>query len=435
MEKNITDLLRFIKRSPTAYNAAHEICGIFEKMGYTRLDEGEKWAIEPGGRYYVTKNMSSVIAFAAGRDYGPFKIIASHCDSPIFKLKDNFEISAEGKYTKLNTEKYGGMIMSSWFDRPLSVAGRVIVKEDGRLKSKIVDLEKPVLVIPNMPVHFCPEINKGYSYNAQTDMAPIAGGGKSKGEIMKMVACAAGVRPEDIISYDLYAYCAQEGTVAGVQDEYILAPRIDDLECAFASIKAFCQSENKGSGINMCCVFDNEEVGSGTKQGADSTFLDDVITRITYAMGKDGEDKIRTIARSFMVSADNAHSMHPNHPEKYDAGNRVYMNEGVVIKFNANQRYTSDGVSAAIFKEICRKAGVPVQNFANRSDIAGGSTLGNISNSHVSLNTVDIGLPQLAMHSAVETTGAQDFEYMISAMTELYDSEIVIKNDEEYEVR
>ena len=181
--------------------------------------------------------------------------------------------------------------------------------------------------------------------------------------------------------------------------------------------------------------FDNEEVGSGTKQGADSTFLDDVITRITYAMGKDGEDKIRTIAKSFMVSADNAHAMHPNHPEKYDAGNRVYMNEGVVIKFNANQRYTSDGVSAAIFKEICRKAGVPVQSFANRSDIAGGSTLGNISNSHVSLNTVDIGLPQLAMHSAVETTGAQDFECMISAMTGFYDSEIVIKNDEEYEVR
>ena len=341
MEKNITDLLSFIKRSPTAYNAAHEICGIFEKMGYTRLEEGEKWTIEPGGRYYVTKNMSAVIAFAAGRGYGPFKIIASHCDSPIFKLKDNFEISAEGKYTKLNTEKYGGMIMSSWFDRPLSVAGRVIVKEDGRLKSKIVDLEKPVLVIPNMPVHFCPEINNGYSYNAQTDMAPIAGGGKSKGEI----------------------------------------------------------------------------------------------TRITYAMGKDGEDKIRAVAKSFMVSADNAHSMHPNHPEKYDAGNRVYMNEGVVIKFNANQRYTSDGVSAAIFKEICRKAGVPVQSFANRSDIAGGSTLGNISNSHVSLNTVDIGLPQLAMHSAVETAGAQDFEYMISAMTGFYDSEIVIKNDEEYEVR
>ena len=434
MNKNVKELFEFINAAPTSYNAVSAISARLEMLGAVRLSESEVWNIECGKTYYVTRNMSSVIMFNVPESgYGPFKIIASHCDSPIFKLKDNFEtISADA--VRLDTERYGGMIMSSWFDRPLSIAGRVVIDSGSKVETKIVDLKKPVLVIPNMPIHFNRNVNDGYTYNAQTDMMPIAGSKNAKGRIAELIAKKADADIGDIIGYDLFVYCAEKSTVTGVDDEYLLSPRLDDLECAFSSLKAFENTENAG-GIQLCCIFDNEEVGSGTKQGADSSFLSDTIDRITLSLGKNTEDKCRALASSFMLSADNAHAVHPNHTDKYDTENRTYMNGGVVIKYNANQKYTTDGISAAIFRKICNKAGVPCQSFANRSDIVGGSTLGNISNSHVSVNTVDIGLAQLAMHSAVETAGSKDLDYMISAMTEFYNSEIISADDGTYLVK
>ncbi len=435
MKKTIRELFDFICSSPTSYNAVKTISERLEKLGCVMLNESEKWELSPGERYFVTRNNSSVIAFSLPEcGFGPLKIVASHCDSPIFKLKTNYEQTVGEEYVKINTERYGGMIMSTWFDRPLSVAGRIILKDGGGVKTEIVDLKDPVLVIPNMPIHFNRNINDGYAYNAQVDTIPIAGSGSVKGKLLKTAADACGAKVEEVVGFDLFAYCAEHGTVTGLDGEYILSPRLDDLECAFSSLKAF-ENAKSGSGINVCCIFDNEEVGSGTKQGADSSFLTDVIDRIALALGKSNEDRAFAVASGFMLSADNAHAVHPNHQDKYDADNRVYMNKGVVVKFNANQKYTSDGVSTGIFRMICERAGVPVQYFANRSDIVGGSTLGNISNSHLSLNTVDIGLAQLAMHSAVETAGAEDVDLMIRAMTAFYESEIICCKDGCYKVK
>lgn len=432
---SLDKLFEFIKTSPTAYNAVENLGKIFEKNGFSHIDEGKKWRLEYGGKYYVTRNRSSIIAFVLPEDVPQsFKITASHSDSPLFKLKDNFE-KAENGYIKAYTEKYGGMILSTWTDRPLSVAGRLIIKDkNGVLTTKIVDLQQPMLVIPNMPPHLCRELNNGYSYNPQVDMIPISGiGGESRG-IIEQAAIKAGCGVQDIVSYDLYVYCCAEPTYVGVMRDMFMAPRIDNLECAFASMQAITEAKCVG-GINMCCVFDNEEVGSGTKQGADGTFLSDIIARIAENLGMTAEQTQIALASSLMLSADNAHALHPNHPEKYDGLNSPLPNGGVVIKYNANGKYTSDGVSAGIFREICKRAGVPTTVFANRADVAGGSTLGNISNSHVSINTVDIGLAQLAMHSAVETAGVRDCEYMQRAMTAFYESSIKSIGDGEYEVK
>ena len=431
---SLDKLFEFIKTSPTAYNAVENLGKMFEKNGFSHIDEGEKWRLEHGGKYYVTRNRSSIIAFVLPEDVPQsFKITASHSDSPLFKLKDNFE-KAENGYIKADTEKYGGMILSTWLDRPLSVAGRLIVKDkNGALKTKIVDLERPMLVIPNMPPHLNRELNNGYVYNPQVDMMPITGVGEADGGIIEQAAMKAGCSVQDIMSYDLYVYCCEEPTYLGVGRDMFMAPRIDNLECAFASVQAITAAKCSG-GINMCCVFDNEEVGSGTKQGADGTVLSDTIARIAENLGMTAEQTRIVLASSLMISADNAHALHPNHPEKYDGLNAPLPNGGVVIKYNANGKYTSDGVSAGMFKEICKKAGVPTAVFANRSDTAGGSTLGNISNSHVSINTVDIGLAQLAMHSAVETAGVYDFDHMKNAMTAFYESSIKSIGDGEYEV-
>lgn len=435
MSKNIEELFNFIENSPTSYNSVKTASVFLDNMGCKRLSESENWEIKAGEKYYVTRNGSSIIAFCiSAGDNRAFKIIASHCDSPIFKFKHNFEMPISDGYVKINVEKYGGMIIPSWLDRPLSVAGRILVEDGDEIHTKIVDLKKPVLIIPSMPIHFNGKANDGFVYNPQIDAIPIAGGEESCGGIIREIAACAGVKEEDVIDFDLYAYCAQEGTVTGIDGEYITAPRIDDLECAFASLKAFKEAEHT-KGICICSIFDNEEVGSGTKQGADSSFLSDVIDRLSRAIGMSEDEKLKSIASGFMLSADNAHAVHPNHPEKYDATNKVYINGGVVIKFNANQKYTSDGMSAAVFRKICKKAGLKTQSFSNRSDVPGGSTLGNISSSHISINTVDIGAPQLAMHSAVETAGTGDFEDLILAMTAFYDADISSDADGRYVVR
>lgn len=323
------------------------------------------------------------------------------------------------------------MICSTWFDRPLSIAGRILVKENNAVKTHLVNIDKDLVIIPNLAIHMNREVNDGYTYNAQIDMLPLYGDNSSKGSLMKTIAKEAEVEEESILDTDLFLYNRMNGTKIGSNEEYISSPRLDDLECAFTSLSAFL-SENTSNSASVYCVFDNEEVGSGTKQGADSTFLYDVLRRINISLGKTEEDYYRLISSSFMVSADNAHALHPNYTDKSDLTNKVYMNDGIVIKYNANQKYTTDAVSASIFKTICDSVDVPYQTFTNRSDILGGSTLGNISNAHVSLNTIDIGLAQLAMHSTYETAGAKDVTYMIDAIKAFYNTSIEQVEDGQY---
>ena len=429
---HVKQLFKFIENSPSCFHAIKTITEELKNEGFVEIKEKDTWQIEQGKKYYVTRNLSSVIAFKIPQnDFKSFNIVASHSDSPTFKIKANSEIEVKNKYVKLNTEKYGGMICSTWFDRPLSIAGRILVKENNAVKTHLVNIDKDLVIIPNLAIHMNREVNDGYKYNAQIDMLPLYGDNSSKGSLMKTIAKEVNVEEESILGTDLFLYNRMNGTKIGANEEYISSPRLDDLECAFTSLSAFL-SENTSNSASVYCVFDNEEVGSGTKQGADSTFLYDVLRRINISLGKTEEDYYRLISSSFMVSADNAHALHPNYTDKSDPTNKVYMNDGIVIKYNANQKYTTDAVSASIFKSICDSVDVPYQTFTNRSDILGGSTLGNISNAHVSLNTIDIGLAQLAMHSTYETAGAKDVTYMIDAIKAFYNTSIEQVEDGQY---
>ncbi len=425
------ELLDFLKASPSSFHAVHNIAQQLNDEGYIELREGSVWKLEPEGKYYVTRNDTSIIAFHIGNaleDYS-FNIAASHSDFPTFKVKEKAGLEVKKKYIKLNTEGYGGMICSTWFDRPLSVAGRVLVKEGDHLETRLFDIDRDLVMIPSMAIHMNRQINDGYAYNKQIDMLPLFGGeGVSKEDFDKLIAEELHVSVDAIYGKDLYLYNRAEGTIWGAKEEFISAPHLDDMQCAFATLKGFLKGYNNQS-VNVYACFDNEEVGSATKQGAGSTFLYDVMNRINTALGKTQEDYYRAVSASFMISADNAHAVHPNHPEKTDVENCVYMNEGIVVKAHAGQKYTSDAVSVAIFRSICEKAGVPVQFFANRSDEAGGSTLGNISSTRVSLNAVDIGLPQLGMHSAYETAGIRDTEYMVKALETFYNFHICEKKE------
>lgn len=409
------ELIEFLDNSPTCFQAVENFRKMLKDAGYSELLECEKWEIVPGGKYFVTRNDSSIIAFSVPKkDFTGFQLICSHTDSPSFKIKENAEMDADGKYTKLNVEGYGGMLCAPWFDRPLSVAGRIAVRTENGIETRLVNLDQDLAMIPNLAIHMNREANSGYKYNIQKDMLPIVGEASSKGKLMKLVAENAGVKEEDILSTDLFLYNRVKGTVWGLEKEFLSAGRLDDLQCAFASMKGFLGAV-PGESVPVCAVFDNEEVGSSTKQGAASTFLESTLRRLNGALGRTEEDYLSAVAGSFMISADNAHAVHPNHTDKADPVNRPYLNEGIVIKYNANQKYCTDGISAAMFKDICKQADVPYQTFTNRSDMAGGSTLGNISNTQVALNTVDIGLPQLAMHSPYETAGVKDTEYLLKA--------------------
>ena len=419
-------LIEFIDKSPTCFHAVQTMSDMLREEGFTELREDQKWHIEKGGRYFVARNGSSLIAFTIPeQDMKGMRIMASHSDSPTFKIKEDPEMEADGHYIKLNVERYGGMICAPWFDRPLSVAGRVIVRNSsgnsasGALRTVLVNVDRDLLMIPNLAIHMNREVNDGYKYNAQKDMLPLYGDITAKDTFMKVIADAAGTAPEDILGHDLFLYNRQSASIWGASGEFLSSGRLDDLQCAFSSLKGFLAGEKKEY-MAVHCVLDNEEVGSGTKQGAASTFLYDTLTRAHESLGLTREDYLIHLADSFMVSADNAHAVHPNHMDKADPVNRPYLNGGIVIKFNASQKYCTDGVSAAMFREICQRADVPVQTFVNRSDMAGGSTLGNISNTQVALNTVDIGLPQLAMHSPYETAGIKDTEYLVRAASVLF---------------
>ena len=428
------ELIDFIHRSPSCYHVVENIAEELKEQGFSELYEGTRWGLAKGGKYFVRRNLSSILAFKVPEgEIRGFQIAASHSDSPTFKLKENMDIVVDDSYTKLNVEKYGGMLCAPWFDRPLSVAGKVVVRSGDRLVSRLVNLDRDLLMIPNLAIHMNRSVNDGYQYSIQKDMLPLLGDETAKGKMMELVAEELGVAPEDILGTDLFLYCREQGTIWGVNGEYVSSPKLDDLQCTFANLQGFLMGDNQNT-LSVYAVFDNEEVGSGTKQGAASTVLLDTLSRINESLGRSKEEYLMALASGFMLSADNAHAVHPNHMDAADPTNHPHMNQGVVIKFSANQKYCTDSVSAAMFRSICDRAGVPTQVFHNHSDILGGSTLGNLSNAQVSLNMVDIGLAQLAMHSPYETAGVKDTEYLVRAVTAFYNTFIEEKGNGQYEL-
>ena len=405
-------MLDFIYDSPSAFNAIENFCDKLDENGYQRISEKDHFELKKGGKYYVTRNGSSIIAFNIGTKLNKpqFKIVASHSDCPSFKLKPN-TILNDKKYTRLNTEIYGGPILSTWFDRPLSLAGRLIVREDGMIKTRTFNLDEDFCMIPSVAIHMNPEANKGYKNNPQVDMLPLV----NLDEEFDLLAYLKEKSGMDVINYDLYLYPRMKGYIWS-NKELFSSFHIDNLECAYTSFEAF-KDTFEDDAINVLAIFDNEEVGSLTRQGADSDFMYQILNRISDSLNL---NYYELIANSMLISADNAHSVHPNHNELADPSNRPYMNKGIVIKYNANQSYTSDALSASIFSSILDDNKIPYQYFTNRSDARGGSTLGNISNSHASLVSVDIGLAQIAMHSCFETAGVKDIEYMIDGLKAFY---------------
>ncbi|MDO4499901.1 MAG: M18 family aminopeptidase [Erysipelotrichaceae bacterium] len=414
------DMLKFLNESPTSFQAITNIAEMLDKEGYKELKESEEYKLEKGGKYYVSRNGSSIIAFNIGKNLNDasLQITASHSDCPSFKLKPEAFIYENG-FLKLNTEVYGGPIYYPWMDRPLCLAGRLIVKENGLLKTENYDSQKPFCLIPSLAIHMNREMNKGLSLNPQIDLLPLCG--MEKADIKEYLSKECG---KEVVGFDLYLYPEQKAFVWGMNEEFISSFHIDNLECAYTTLKGFIAGEN-AENINVYCCFDNEEVGSLTRQGADSDFLETTLRRLADELGL---NYYRLLAKGMMLSCDNAHGLHPNHPEKADPTNRPTMNKGIVIKYNANQSYTSDGLSAAIFAELLKTNNIPYQYFTNRSDVKGGSTLGNISNGHSSIVSVDIGLAQLAMHSPVETCGSKDVESMIQAVAAFYSAHLKDNN-------
>ena len=420
MEK-LQELMAFLDASHSVYHAAKNIAEILENAGYTRIYENKKWELVPGGKYYVVRGGTAVMAFRIpeGEPAG-FLMTASHADRPTFKVKENGEL--EGKYTRLATEKYGGMLIAPWLDRPLSIAGRAMVQTESGVEARLVDIDRDLLLIPNVAIHMNRGVNDGFKWNPAVDTLALLGGKDARGKLATLLEEAAGGK---ILGHDLYLYIRQKATVWGVEEEYLSSAALDDLECAWCCTQGFLGAGESGS-VPVLCVFDSEEVGSSSVQGAASDLLESLLIRICDCFGW---SLPQLLSSSFMVSADNAHALHPNHPEFADAANAPIMNGGIVLKFNASQRYCTDGVAASVLRSVCGKAGVPVQTYCNRADVPGGSTLGNISLAHVSVPTADIGLAQLAMHSCYETAGVQDVAYLMSAMTAFYGSTLNVDGE------
>lgn len=423
----VEGLAAFIEESPSVFHAVAAACRRLDDAGFARLNEGDAWNIEPGRGYYAVRNNSSVIALRAGEAAVPaadgfhFKLAASHSDSPTFKVKAAPELDGAGGSLRLNVEAYGGMIDHTWFDRPLSVAGRVLVRDGNRIESRLIAPDRDLLIIPSMAVHLDRGVNAGFAPNRQVDLCPLFSAGElGHGAFEALVAEEAGVAADQVLARDVFLVNRQKPCVWGAADEFFSAPKLDDLACAYVSLEAFLRARGDEGAVSAWCCFDNEEVGSNTKQGAMSTFLPDVLTRACAALGGSDEDYRRALAKSMLVSCDNAHAVHPNHPEKYDEANRCVLGGGIVVKEAANQHYCTDAFSRATFLVLCADADVPVQAFANRSDTAGGSTLGNLSNIQASMHAVDVGLPQPAMHSSFETMAARDVLHGIRALEAFY---------------
>ncbi len=424
MDKKIKELVQFLDSAHSVYHAVAALTQQLKEAGYTSLQEGTDWQLVPGGKYFLTRGGSAVIAFRipAGSAKG-FLISASHSDRPTFKVKENGELT--GTYTRLATEKYGGMLMAPWLDRPLSIAGRAVVETPEGVQTRLVDIDKDLLLIPNVAIHVNRKANEGYTWNPAVDMLPLLGGKDAAGKLSGILEEAAGGK---ILGHDLYLYIRQKASVWGINEEFISAAALDDLQCAWCCTQGFLTA-GESSSVPVLCVFDSEEVGSSSVQGAASCLLESVLGRICNSQKWDLQ---QMLSQSFMVSADNAHAVHPNHPEYADAANGPVVGGGIVIKFNANLRYTTDGISAAIFRKVCQKADVQVQTYCNRADMPGGSTLGNISLSHVSVPSVDIGLAQLAMHSCYETAGTADTLSLVKAMQTYYSAALEMPADGEY---
>jgi len=426
MDNQIKRFTAFLDAAHSEYHAVAALAQELNGAGYTKLSEGETWQLTPGGKYYLTRGGSAVIAFRIPtEDPAGFMITASHSDRPTFKVKENGELT--GSYTRIATEKYGGMLIAPWLDRPLSVAGRAVVQTESGVQSVLVDIDRDLLMIPNVAIHMNRKANDGYAWNVAVDTLPLAGGKDAAGKLETLLEQAAGGK---ILGHDLYLYIREKARIWGVDNEYISAAALDDLACAWTCTQGFLKaSESKA--IPVLCVLDSEEVGSSSVQGANSPILEDVLGRICRALELPLQE---LLSHSFMVSADNAHALHPNHPEFADANNAPVMGGGIAVKFNASKRYTTDGLSAGVFRKICQQAQVPTQTYYNRADVPGGATLGHISLSHVAVPMVDIGIPQLAMHSCYETASVSDVLSMEKAMQAFYSHACVRVDDETVQI-
>lgn len=420
------ELREFLDGCKSMYHTVSCVSAMLEKGGYVRIRETQSWDLRPGGKYYVTRGDSSIIAFRIpeGEAKG-YMMSASHTDRPTFKVKEYPEL--KGIYTRLATEVYGGALLAPWFDRPLSVAGRVMVETERGIEPRLVDMDRDILLIPSVAIHMKREQNKGWEINPAVDTIPLMGSEAAAGKLWPALEEQAGGK---ILGHDLYLYLRQKAVVWGLEEEYISSAGLDDLMCVWGCTRGLVDAGDSGC-VSVLCVFDTEEVGSSSVQGAASTFLADTLERVSGCLGADHK---RMLGNSFMVSADNGHAIHPNHPEYADPNNAPRINGGVVVKFNAAWRYSTDGISAALFRKICRRAEVPVQNYCNRADVPGGATLGHISLHQVSIPTVDLGLAQLAMHSCYETAGVKDGAYLARAMTEYYSSTLTVTDDGVYQI-
>lgn len=412
----VKNLIEFINKSPTAFHAVSTVSEEFEKAGFNKLHPENKWELKPGGKYYLTYNNSALIGFIVGYenpvDYG-YRLIVAHTDSPNFRVKPNSIIKEKGDYIKLNTEVYGGPILNTWLDRPLGLAGRVTLRLDNPFKPKkrLVDFNRPILIIPNLAIHLNKDVNKGVELNKQKELLPLLGISKDRLELKEILAQELAVPVEKILDFDLFLYEDQPGNIVGYNNQFISSSRLDDLAMVFSAYSSLIKTK-VGRATNLVVFFDNEEVGSSTRQGADSPMLSSILERISLSLGLDRQDFFRSLNNSFMISADMAHALHPNYPEKHDPINKPLLNSGPVIKINANYRYTSDSDSISVYKEICRKAEVPYQEFVNRSDQHGGTTIGPISVTQLNIRSVDIGTPLLGMHSIRELGGVDDCCYV-----------------------
>lgn len=423
----IQSLLSFLTSSTCNFWAVENISRTLDANGFIHLDQREAWSLVPGGKYYITQNESAIFAFVVGENgpAAPYKIISAHSDSPGFRIKPAPEILSEGNILKLNTEVYGGPILYTWFDRPLSISGRVICRTHDPLRPRtlLVKIERPLLTIPHLAIHYNRSVNEGNPLSKQKDMLPVIArldnAVQSKDYIIRTIANELEVAPEDIIDADLTLFDITPAMTLGPSDEFIQSGRIDDLEMAHAAMTALLESDNTGS-TRVMAIFDNEETGSGTRQGAHSPVLKNLLQRINDQLGGDSETMFRATAGSFMISADNAHGLHPNYVEKQDPTNHPVLGGGPVVKVNANCKYMSDAHSAAIFRSLCEGAGVPCQTFVNHSDVAGGSTLGNILTGQLDIRGVDMGAAQWAMHSCRETASTADYLYTVKVFTHFF---------------
>ena len=426
MDQRVEKLMAFLDASPSVYHATANLAAELESAGYAPLREADDWNLVPGGKYYLTRGGSAVIAFripnAAPKG---FLMTASHSDRPTFKIKENAELS--GAYTRLSVERYGGMLIAPWLDRPLSVAGRVLVETEDGVQSKLLNIDRDLLMIPNVAIHLNRQANEGYKWNPAVDVLPLLGGKDAKGKFAALLEQEAGGK---ILGHDLFLYIRQKAAIWGMDEEYLSSSALDDLECAYSCTQGFLNASECGH-IPVLCVFNNEEVGSSSNEGAASNLLESVLDRICTGLGL---NMGRMLSQSFLVSADNGHALHPNHPELADPNNAPLPGGGVVLKFNAAQRYCTDGISAAVLRKVCEKAGVAVQTYCNRADLVGGSTLGNISLQHVSVPTADIGLPQLAMHSCYETGAVSDASALMDAMTVFYGCDLAFSGDGSFRI-